>query len=295
MIHHHSCPLCSSDQISFYLRCTDFFLSGESYDLFTCESCGFVFTQDRPDDKDIGKYYDSQEYASHYASKDLLNLYYRISRSIMLRIKSSFIRRITGIKRGCLLDIGSGSGNFLARMKEIGWNVKGIELNEKAREASSSKFGVEVLPPGQISFFDSESFDCITFWHVLEHLSDPEQYLKNSMRLLKPGGCCIVALPNCRSFDAEHYKHYWAAFDVPRHLWHFTPESFSFLTGRAGYSVTSAVRLPADVFYISILSEKYKGSKLYIIAGFLKGLWFSLLAAAKKEKASSLIYVIRKT
>lgn len=294
MIHYHSCPLCTSNQTSYYLRCTDFLLTGENYNLFRCNSCGFVFTQDRPDDKEIGKYYDSQEYASHNASKGLLNLFYRISRSIMLRIKSSFIKRITGIKSGYLLDIGSGSGYFLARMKDIGWQVKGIEINEKARETSSSGFGVEVLPPEQLTLLGDESFDCITFWHVLEHLSNPELFLKNALRLLKPGGFCIVALPNCRSFDTEYYKQYWAAFDVPRHFWHFTPESFSFLSGKAGYPVISVKRLPADVFYISMLSEKYKGNKLYIVTGFLKGLWFSFLSAAKKEKTSSLIYIIHK-
>lgn len=294
MIHYHSCPLCFSNNIAHYLRCVDFFLTSENYDLFNCVSCGFVFTQNRPDDNDIGKYYDSPEYASHNSSKGLLNLFYRISRSIMLTIKSCLIKRITGIKSGYLLDIGSGAGNFLAKMKDIGWKVKGIEINEKARVASSSKFGLEVLSPDQLPLLDAGSFDCITFWHVMEHLNDPELYLRNALSLLKPEGFCIVALPNCGSSDAQHYKQYWAAFDVPRHFWHFTPESFSFLSRKIGFPVISVKRLPADVFYISMLSEKYKGSKLYFIMGFLKGLWFSLLSAANKQKTSSLIYIIRK-
>lgn len=294
MIHYQHCPLCSSGQIVQYLKSADFFLTGEEYDLIKCESCGLVFTQDRPDEENMGKYYDSTEYASHNASKGLLNLLYRFARNVMLRLKSYLIIRLTGRKRGALLDIGSGSGHFLAKMRNAGWEVKGIEINDKAREASSLRFGIEVFHPDQLAFFKAESFDCITFWHVLEHLNDPEYHLKNAMRLLKPGGCCIVALPNCNSLDAEHYKKYWAAYDVPRHFWHFTPDSFSFLARNVKCEVSSVKKLPADVFYISVLSEKYRGKKFYAIPGFLKGLWFTILSANRKERSSSLIYVLLK-
>lgn len=294
-MHLNKCPLCNSQEIVTHLRCRDHFLSNEEFELFRCVSCGFIFTQDHPDEISSGRYYESDEYASHNdASAGFSNMLYRFSRKIMLSKKRRLAVKLTGIKSGKLLDIGSGSGHFLSEMKNSGWDVRGIEINEKARTLSEKKFNLTVLLPANMNSLEAGSFDCITLWHVLEHFHDPFMYAGEINRLLKPGGICIAAMPNSGSFDANYYLSTWAAYDVPRHLWHFNPETFEKFSGKAGLQLIKTAALPLDVFYISILSEKYRGSKFYFFAGIIKGAWFSLCSLFRKNKASSLIYILKK-
>jgi SAM-dependent methyltransferase len=295
MVHHNVCPLCLSANISLHFTCTDLFISKEAFQIYKCTECGFEFTQDYPEEWEIGKYYESEDYISHNdTSKRLSNKLYRLARKIMLRRKLTIIRKFTGLNKGSLLDIGSGTGHFSDTMKKAGWLVKGIEINEKARSYAKSTFGLEISGPENISTIQSYSFDCITLWHVLEHFHDPFRYTSEIVRLLKPGGVCVIALPNNRSFDAEHYGKYWAAYDVPRHLWHFNPETFRLFSEKTGLRVESERTLPLDVFYISVLSEKYEGSGLSFIKGIVTAIMFAFLSVLKKERSSSLIYILRK-
>jgi 2-polyprenyl-3-methyl-5-hydroxy-6-metoxy-1,4-benzoquinol methylase len=296
MVHHNLCPLCSSEKISLHLKCTDHFISKEVFGINTCTGCTFKFTQDYPDAEQIGKYYESDNYISHSdTSKGVSNKIYRLVRNLMLNRKRSIIQNVTGLKNGTLLDIGSGTGHFAFKMKKTGWNVKGIEINEQARNFSISKFGLEIFSPLQIPNLDKSSFDCVTLWHVLEHFHDPAKYVSDILQLLKPGGLCFVALPNCSSFDSMHYKQYWAAYDVPRHLWHFEPATFSVFMEKTGFEIVSRRYLPADVFYISILSEKYKGSKIPFFSGLAKALVFTFFAVFRRNRRSSIIYILRKS
>jgi SAM-dependent methyltransferase len=295
MVHHTACLLCSSEKISLHLNCCDHFLSGEPFRIFRCKSCGFTFTQDYPEPGDIGKYYESDEYLSHNdGSKGFYERIYRLVRKIMLHRKRSLIEKITGLKRGTILDIGSGSGHFAQAMKKKGWQVNGIEINGNARKTSISKFGLDIYEPTDIKNLKSESFDCITLWHVLEHFHDPFGYYSEIKRLLKPGGHCVTALPNCSSYDAEHYREFWAAYDVPRHLWHFNPSSFTLFTGQTGLKLEKILTLPADVFYISFVSEKYKGSSFPFLRGIVRAKFYALGAFLRKEKSSSVIFILRK-
>lgn len=295
MIHYGKCPLCSSDNTGLHLRIIDHFLSKESFKLFKCGNCGFVFTQDHPEENNIGRYYESDDYISHNDSTGgFSNRLYRFSRRIMLKKKRGLVKKITGLKTGNLLDIGSGTGYFIAEMKKAGWSVKGIEINAKAREFSVSHFGLEIIPPEQMSSLPSGNFDCITLWHVLEHFHDPFSYASEILRLLKPGGICVTALPNCSSFDAIHYREFWAAYDVPRHLWHFTPATFRVFAEKTGFNLIGIRNLPLDVFYISTLSEKYKKNKFAFISGIINALWFSTLSFFRKTGSSSIIYLLRK-
>ena len=294
MVHYDKCAVCNSGDIVHYLRCRDHFLSHEDFELYRCSSCGFIFTQDHPDEGNSGKYYESDEYASHNDNKGTSGILYRISRKIMLRKKLSLIRKVTGLNSGTLLDIGSGSGHFLSGMKNAGWDTLGIEINDKARSRSAAKFGLEIIKPEMTSSLEQESFDCITLWHVLEHFQDPDSYIREIRRLLKPGGICIAAMPNCQSYDAIHYGPYWAAYDVPRHLWHFNSETFARFSLKAGLKMIELHTLPLDVFYISILSEKYKATSMYFVQGLLRSLWFSFLSLFNRERSSSLIFVLGK-
>jgi len=294
MVHLDTCAICDSGDIVHYLRCRDHFLSGEDFELDKCSSCGFIFTQDHPDEGNSGKYYESDEYASHNDNKGTSGILYRISRKIMLRKKLSLIRKVTGLNTGKLLDIGSGSGHFLSWMKNAGWDTLGIEINDKARYQSAAKFGLEVMKPEMISSLNPESFDCITLWHVLEHFQDPFSFVREIRRLLKPEGICIAAMPNYMSHDAMYYGSFWAAYDVPRHLWHFNSETFARFSLKAGLKMIELHTLPLDVFYISILSEKYKGTSMYFVQGLLRSLWFSFLSLFNRERSSSLIFVLGK-
>ncbi len=277
------------------MECRDHFLSGELFSLYKCSSCRFVFTQDYPEKESIGKYYESDEYLSHNENTGgFSDRIYRFVRNIILPGKRAIIKNITGLKKGSILDIGSGSGHFAGTMKEAGWLVKGIELNEKARNSSILKFGLDVIDPKDIATLKSASFDCISLWHVLEHFHEPYEYFSEIMRLLKPGGICITALPNCNSYDAAHYREYWAAYDVPRHLWHFTPSSFSIFAEKTGFRIEKTMSLPADVFYISFLSEKYKGSPIPLIKGIIRAKFYAIRVLFQKDKSSSVIYILRK-
>ena len=231
-----------------------------------------------PEEQEIGQFYESDDYISHSdTSKGLANKLYRIARNAMLRRKRNLIYSTTGLKTGTILDIGSGTGYFAATMKDAGWEVKGIEISEKARKFSISHFGVDIVSPGEISEIGSESFDCITLWHVLEHFHDPFRYVSEIIRMMKPGATCIVALPNCGSYDAEYYNQFWAAWDVPRHLWHFHPETFRLFCEKSGLELKELKSLPLDVYYISQLSEKYKGSPFPFLRGISKAIYFCII------------------
>jgi SAM-dependent methyltransferase len=295
MVHYSNCPLCNSEDAVLYIQTNDFFLSAEPFTLFRCSCCGFVFTQDHPDEGAIGRYYASENYLSHNDSaKGFSGTLFRFSRSLMLKRKRGLLRKFIGSHSGSLLDIGSGTGYFISEMKKTGWKVLGIEINENARKYATSSLDVEVVSPEEISSLQSGSFECITMWHVLEHFQDPFGYFMEITRLLKPGGTCVVALPNCNSFDADHYRKFWAAYDVPRHLWHFTPATFSLFAKKTGFRIRSLRSLPLDVFYISILSEKYKGSGFHFLKGITIGLWYSIRVIFNIRKSSSLIFLLEK-
>jgi SAM-dependent methyltransferase len=212
----------------------------------------------------------------------------------MLIRKRRIIERTTGLRTGNLLDIGSGTGHFASMMKKSGWNVKGIEINEEVRQISSSAFGLDIYSPGEISGLEKESLDCVTMWHVLEHLYNPEEYLSTILPLLKSGGTCLVALPNSSSFDAKFYRKFWAAFDVPRHLWHFDPATFSLFSAKSHLQIERRFVLPFDVFYISLLSERYRGSEFPFIKGLTRGTWFAFLSLFRRNGSSSIIYILKK-
>jgi SAM-dependent methyltransferase len=295
MISHNLCPLCFSKRISLYLKCTDHLLSGEEFELFKCQECGFIFIHEYPDEKSLAAYYDSDNYISHADNaKGFLNRVYFLARDIMLRRKKRFVEMATGINKGKILDLGCGAGYFAGTMKKSGWDVTGVEPNQKARDFGSRQFSINVINPDHLPDLAEKSFDSVTLWHVMEHLPDPLKYSGEIDRLLKPGGICIAALPNSNSYDAKYYGRFWAAYDLPRHLWHFNPSTLILFWQKKGYKVAYMKSLPLDVFYISILSEKNRGSAVPFIKGLMTGGIFALKSAFNKERSSSLIYFLHR-
>ncbi|MFH0843002.1 MAG: class I SAM-dependent methyltransferase [Bacteroidota bacterium] len=289
----NKCLVCGSSDTALKFTCIDHLTRKESFNIHACTKCGFKFTFDPPPENEAGKYYDDSQYISHSNTRTgVINTLYHFTRSLMLRRKRSLIRRVTGLNTGTLFDIGCGTGYFAGFMKESGWKVTGLEINEKARDHAREKFGLEVIDQPQLSGLESGIFDCITLWHVFEHFYDPVGSFTAIRRLLKPGGRCIIAMPNSSSPDARHYGRHWAAWDVPRHLWHFDPDTFISFAANNGLKVTGIKSLPADVFYISLLSEKYRSTNMPFVTGMIKGLWFAMLTMFNRRRSSSVIYIL---
>jgi SAM-dependent methyltransferase len=258
--------------------------------ILECQKCELTFTQDCPDEDEIGKYYQSEEYISHSnTSRGIINRIYHFVRKLMLQRKYRMIVSATNKSTGTLIDIGCGTGHFLDQMKKKKWEVKGIEVNDKARKFATDTFGLEIFTPAYLETIKDTSVDCITMWHVLEHFHDPNFYLESARRILNDDGTIIIALPNNNSFDARYYKNFWAAWDVPRHLWHFNPSTFDSYINDFGFKVKRIHRLPFDSFYVSMLSERYKGRKLASVKGLIIGTISWLISLMRIRRTCSIV------
>jgi 2-polyprenyl-3-methyl-5-hydroxy-6-metoxy-1,4-benzoquinol methylase len=287
-----SCPLCGSKDFSHHLTTSDFFLTKEEFDIEKCNQCGLLFTNPIPKPEEIGKYYASEKYYSHpQKTFSPLGTIYNTIKNINLRSKYNLIAEI--IPTGNLLDIGCGSGDFLKFAKKNGWMVSGIEPNSSARNFASQQTGENILLPEQSILLGKNSFDVITMWHVLEHVLDLHQQIATIKKLAKPNASIIIALPNHDSIDGKKYKQHWAAWDVPRHLYHFDKKSIQQLFSKFGFILQTTYPMKWDAFYVSMLSEKYRGNKLSFVKALFAGL-ASNWKAKKTMNYSSLIYHFKK-
>lgn len=295
VITHDKCPLCKSSAIKKRFACVDEFATGEQFDIFECTACGLAFTQNVPDEKEIDRYYESPTYISHSnTSKGFVNRVYHIVRRIMLQKKARKVEMLTGLKNGRLLDYGAGTGHFARLMETRGWSVTAIEKNGKARELALKEFGFEMRPVEALSAIKDRELDVVTMWHVMEHIQEPDKMWDELHRILDDRGIAIIAVPNSASYDALKYKEYWAAYDVPRHLWHFTPGTIAQWGEKHGFVLDGQYTMPFDGFYISMLSEQYKGSRLHTIRGFWNGFKGWLAQCRRRSASSSIIYVFGK-
>ncbi|MEO8932952.1 MAG: class I SAM-dependent methyltransferase [Xanthomarina sp.] len=287
-------------QINTYLNVKDYSVSGEEFQLVENDVYGYLETFPQPKEKQLPEYYKTEDYISHTDSKrNLFERVYHLVRSVSLKRKLKLINSVLatdeereGSKIKSLLDIGCGTGDFLQTAQKDHWNVFGIEPNQQAREIANRKTNNAIFDVEQLLKFEKESFDVITLWHVLEHLPNLENQLSTFKDLLKLNGTLIIAVPNYKSFDALYYKSFWAAFDVPRHLWHFCKESISKLVLARDMKVVKTLPMTFDSYYVSMLSEKYKKGLLNIFNAFRVG-WLSNIKARRSGEFSSLIYVIK--
>jgi SAM-dependent methyltransferase len=293
-VHHRHCPVCSGQSIRFDLKVVDHSVSKESFDIWFCPDCTLRFTQDVPDEAAIGVYYQSQDYISHTnTSKGIINQLYQRVRNHTLASKASLIKSFTR-EKGKLLDMGAGIGAFVHTMKQHGWDATGIEPDEGARGQAKALYDLQLEPANALSTLEENSFDAITMWHVLEHVHDLHGYMEKLKALLVKDGRLFIAVPNYTSGDASIYKDAWAAYDVPRHLYHFTPKSIDTLMGRHDLQVMEKKPMWFDSFYISLLSSKYRNGSTSWIGAALSGLRSNIQAIGDRDKCSSLIYVVRK-
>jgi 2-polyprenyl-3-methyl-5-hydroxy-6-metoxy-1,4-benzoquinol methylase len=286
------CPVCQNTQTHFALRVKDHSVSQEFFDIYECPRCGFRFTKNPPAGEKMGRYYQSEDYISHSNTREgIVNSLYHAVRNHTLATKYHLLKKETGLSNGDHLDIGAGTGAFVQYMNTHGWKSVGIEPDEKARERALAHHDTQLLPAAAFEGFEPESFDAISLWHVLEHVHDLYPYMERIKTILKPKASVFIAVPNFTSYDATKYGADWAAYDVPRHLYHFSPESMRWLLKAAGFRLIESVPMWWDSYYISLLSEKYAGGRPSLIKGFFTGALSNVKALRDKDKCSSLIYV----
>lgn len=277
---------------SIFLKAKDHSVTGEEFELIQNAEYGFLETSPQPSSEKLPDYYKSEDYISHTDSqRNLFEKVYHLVRSISLKKKLKLINSFSSESKK-LLDVGCGTGDFLQTASENNWTVSGIEPNKQARKFANEKTNDSVFEIEQLLKYEESSFDVITLWHVLEHLPNLENHLKVFKKLLKSNGTLIIAVPNYKSYDAKYYKQFWAAYDVPRHLWHFNKTSISKLVSKQHMKVIKVKPMWFDAFYVSMLSEKYKFGKMNPFKGLFNGL-LSNLKSIKTKEASSLIYIIK--
>lgn len=271
-----------------FLTVTDYSVSKKEFRLYQNQD-GLLITDPQPQGEELAGYYESDDYISHTDGKrSLFEKLYQFVKRVALQNKLKLIARFQPSK-GVLLDIGAGTGDFLNVAKTDGWKTVGVEPSTKARNIANQK-EVELL--NDTTSLESQSADVITMWHVLEHVPDLEIQIKELKRLLKPEGTIVIAVPNYCSFDAQYYQNYWAAYDVPRHLWHFSKKAIQTIFERENFQLITTLPMPFDAFYVSLLSEKYKTGKMNFIKASMIGLK-SNLKGKNTGEYSSHIYIFK--
>jgi 2-polyprenyl-3-methyl-5-hydroxy-6-metoxy-1,4-benzoquinol methylase len=287
------CPACDHEKFVEFIQCKDHFLSKEDFTILKCENCGLLFTNPRPEENDLGRYYKSSQYISHSnAKKGLINKIYHFIRRHNHKKKYKLISSYRS--KGEILDVGCATGEFLLFLKQKGWNVFGIEPDADARQFAIENNKIEAFPESELVKLGRDKFDVITLWHVLEHVSNLKPRITELYNLLKDDGILIIAVPNSQSLDAAHYGSFWAGYDVPRHLYHFDQKVIKDLFSKFNFSCIEIKPMKFDSYYVSLLSEKYISGKNNYLKAAKTG-WQSNCHARKNQmNYSSLIYIFKK-
>jgi SAM-dependent methyltransferase len=287
--------VCNGTNIVPVLHVKDHTVSGEIFEVWHCTACTARFTQKVPAGSDIGRYYQAEAYVSHTdTKKGLVNRLYHAVRNYTLQTKRKLLEKATGLTKGALLDVGAGTGAFSAAMQQAGWAVTGLEPDETARANARTNHNIELQDPETLFTLPPNSYDAITLWHVLEHVHELHRYLDTFNKVLKPSGVLVIAVPNYTSYDASVYQEHWAAYDVPRHLYHFSPASMQVLAQKHGFAIAQYKPMWFDSFYVAMLSEQYKNGKGNLVKAVWNGLVSNLKALGDSKKCSSVIFVMRK-
>jgi len=295
IITRNACPVCNATAISLRLGAEDHTVSHQQFEIWECAHCSLRFTQNAPDELSVGDFYQSDNYISHTdTQKGIINKLYHFVRKTTLKRKQRLIEQTTGLPKGVLLDIGAGTGAFAHIMKQAGWNTTGLEPDAGTRKRAADLYGLNLQDTSSLFQLPAATFDAITMWHVLEHVHELHAYIEQIKLLLKEKGKALIAVPNYTSYDAGAYQQYWAAYDVPRHLYHFTPAAIKNLLNQHGLQLIGIRPMWFDSFYISMLSEQYKNGKNNLVKALWNGTLSNVKAVFNKERCSSVIYIIGK-
>ena len=284
-----TCPLCKKkDTHSHYLDARDFLVSGDTFTVTQCANCTLLITNPKPGpgEGELEKYYKSSEYVSHTdARRNLKEVLYALVKRLMMRRKLKWISNHLHLKEAkhlhlneakqekdeipsqprqhsikpaqTLLDYGCGTGEFVLHAAKNGYTAAGYEPDHNAGEMAHTK-GARVFSSWEDLEAHAGSFDVITLWHVLEHIPNPHEVLQKLQDKLRKGGLMVVAVPMANSYDAQHYKEAWAAWDLPRHLYHFTPETLHRMLKDTDLQHVATHPMPFDAWYVALLSEQHK-------------------------------------
>lgn len=286
-----SCVICGNHTYIEKFICQDYTVSNEMFGVFACNACGFQVTSPRPEESEMGKYYQSENYVSHSnKSYGLMSFLYRNARKYALNQKHDLLKPY--LQGNKILDIGCGTGAFLAFMNAKGYDGVGVEPDATARKNALEIFGILANGEDYLNTATEQSFDLITMWHVLEHVYHLEDRLKQLHKLIKDDGLICIAVPNPDSTDAQYYNEKWAAYDVPRHLYHFRPKDITALFEKYGFDMIGMHPMKLDAYYVSMLSEKYAGTSFSFLKGFFRG--WQANQKAKNGFYSSQIYFFEK-
>ena len=290
------CPICNKEDISTLLHTKDYSLTGEDFQIIRCANCTLEYTDPAPSKEAIATYYNFPSYISHTDTKEgLVNKMYHKVRNHTLTQKTNWVQSLFTGHKGHLLEVGAGTGAFADSMSKKGWKVTALEPDASSRQKALDNYNLNILPIEELFHLEPAKYEVITLWHVLEHVHDLNAYMKTFHSLLKPNGRLIIAVPNYTSYDAGYYKKYWAAYDVPRHLYHFSPLSMHYLAKKHKMSIMQKLPMWFDSFYVSLLSEKYKQSGMIgMIRAFFIGCISNLTALSNVDRGSSMIYEIKK-
>jgi 2-polyprenyl-3-methyl-5-hydroxy-6-metoxy-1,4-benzoquinol methylase len=291
-----NCPVCNHSNVQIVIQSQDFSLTQASFSVLHCNNCSFRFTSPVPNQEEIGQYYKFNDYISHTDTKEgWMNQLYHFVRTKTLADKTKWVQSLFTGHKGHILDIGAGTGAFAHAMQQKAWKVTGLEPDAVTREKAFEIHQLHLQSTDAIFDLPENEFEVITMWHVLEHVHELKPYLIQCFKSLKYNGRLIIAVPNYTSFDARYYQKYWAAYDLPRHLYHFSPKSMSILLNEIGFEIVTIKPMWYDSFYVSLLSEKYKHSgKLGMLIAGLIGMISNLFALKDPSKASSVIYEFKK-
>jgi 2-polyprenyl-3-methyl-5-hydroxy-6-metoxy-1,4-benzoquinol methylase len=288
-----SCPVCGNSNFSPFLQSSDFFLTKEEFRIVSCNSCGMKFVNPRPEADEIGKYYESPDYASHdTAKRNALNFLYKKVRNISIKKKVHLVEEHAKGKK--ILDIGCGTGEFIFVCKQHGFDVTGIEPTEKPRSFAQNEYKLNVYKEDYLNRITHPEFDVITLWHVLEHVHLLHERMNKIVEIMNADGTVIIAVPNCDSWDAHYYGKFWAAYDLPRHLYHFSQETMKILARNYSLKIEKIIPMKLDAYYISLLSEKYAKGKQNYFQAIINGARSNNFARRNKINYSSLIYVLKR-
>jgi 2-polyprenyl-3-methyl-5-hydroxy-6-metoxy-1,4-benzoquinol methylase len=291
------CPVCASTIFQQYLEVVDHTVTQQAFKIQQCKKCDFLFTNPRPTEQEIGKYYQSQDYISHHdEAKDIMSRVYNSVRNYTLKEKLKLINSLVPGK-GNLLDIGCGTGSFLQTCRQDHWKTVGTEPDEEARKIATNRTQGEIFESINQVKSAAKSFQIITMWHVLEHVHQLNETMDWLQKQLDNQGKIIIAVPNPQSEDAAKYGAFWAAYDVPRHLYHFTKGSMQTLLDKHHLKIDSIKPMWFDSYYVSMLSTKYQYGKTKLLNSFITGSQSNLKGKSDTNNpynTSSLIYIISK-
>lgn len=286
----NNCPICDSNNFKPIISCKDFTVSLNTFNIVECKNCSFLFTNPRPSNNDLPSFYKSINYISHSdTKKGIISQIYHLVRKYTLNQKLKLLN--SHVDFGNLLDYGCGTGMFLKQAVAKGWSSLGIEPDKGAREMANSDKHLAYSNKEELNTANPLiTFNAISLWHVLEHITDLHESLNFFKQKLNKNGILIIAVPNFKSYDSKYYKEFWAAYDLPRHLYHFESKTICQLMYKHGFKLKQTYPMKFDSFYVSMLSEKYSFGRINYLKSFLLGLR-SNLKAKNPAEYSSVIYI----